>query len=76
MSDAGGIVDAVAVPVVVGRYLFAACEQLTMMVRRTIASVHLIEATCIDCVDTLGMAVDVWISVEAGAEIDLRTYIA
>ncbi|WP_175266302.1 DUF5642 family protein [Mycobacterium lepromatosis] len=31
-------------------------------------------ATRIDGVDTLGMAVDVWTSVESGTEIDLRTY--
>jgi Domain of unknown function (DUF5642) len=77
-SGTGGILDAVVValpgPVQLDRNLAAACDRWTMSDEHTMASVRLTDPPHIDDADTLGMVTDTKSSVEAGTEIDSRTY--
>jgi hypothetical protein len=78
-SGAGGIVDAVVValtpgPAVLDASLAASCGQWTMSDGHSKAGVRLIDPPRIDGAETLGMVADVKTSVEAGTEIDSRTY--
>lgn len=78
-SGAGGIIDAVVVAVrpgavALGDDLVAACGQWTMTAGHSTAAVSLTDAPHIDGVETVAMVADIRTSVEAGTEIDSRTY--
>ncbi|OBI20099.1 hypothetical protein A5714_08275 [Mycobacterium sp. E2462] len=77
-SGGGGIVDAVVValpgPVDFPQDLLATCAQWSLADEHTTAAVRHADAPHIDGAATLGMVSDIRSSVEAGTEIDSRTY--
>jgi len=77
-SGAGGVIDAIVVslpgPAVLDQDVVAACGQWSMTSARTAISVRLIDPPQIDGAETVAMVADIKSSVEAGTEIDSRTY--
>lgn len=77
-SGAGGVIDAIVVslpgPAVLDQDAVAACGQWSITSARTTISVRLSDPPQIDGAETVGMVADIKSSVEAGTEIDSRTY--
>jgi hypothetical protein len=77
-SGAGGVIDAIVVslpgPAVLDQDVVAACGRWSVTSAQTTISVRLTDPPHIDGAETVGMVADIKSSVEAGTEIDSRTY--
>jgi Domain of unknown function (DUF5642) len=77
-SGAGGVVDAIVVslpgPAVFDADVVAACGQWRITSAQTTISVRLTDPPHIDGAETVALVADIKSSVEAGTEIDSRTY--
>lgn len=77
-SGAGGVIDAIVVslpgPAILDQDVIAVCGEWSITSAQTTISVRLTDPPHIDGAETLGMVADIKSSVEAGTEIDSRTY--